>query len=144
MKKEKLSVYGGFDKDGKMTNDPEAILASRRPMPVGYWKGAGLSLLLDILAAILSGGLSTQEISKKEAEYGLSQVFVAIDQAKLPNHSAIPSLIGNIIADYKRSVPQDAFTSITYPGERVLRTRETNLEKGIPVLQQVWNDILKL
>jgi 3-dehydro-L-gulonate 2-dehydrogenase len=144
MKKEKLPVHGGFDKDGNITNDPVDILASRRPIPVGYWKGAGLSLLLDILAAILSGGLSTQEISKREAEYGLSQVFVAIDMAKLPGHSVIPMLIENVITDYKQSIPRDAFTSITYPGERVLQTRERNLNKGIPVMQQVWEDILQL
>ena len=144
MKKEKLSTYGGFDSDGNITNDPAAILATRRPLPVGYWKGAGLSLLLDLLAAILSGGLSTQEISKREVEYGLSQVFVAIDIKRLPGHSVIPKLIDDVITDYKQSIPKDAFTSITYPGERVLQIRKQNLEKGIPVMQQVWDEILKL
>ena len=144
MKKEKLSMYGGFDREGNITDDPAVILASRRPLPVGYWKGAGLSLLLDILATILSGGLSTHEISKREVEYGLSQLFVAIDIKRLPQHSAIPKIIDNVITDYKQSVPQDAITSITYPGERVLQTRQRNLEKGIPVMQQVWNEILKL
>ena len=144
MKKEKLSMYGGFDSDGNITDDPAAILASKRPLPVGYWKGAGLSLLLDILAAVLSGGLSTHEISKREVEYGLSQVFVAIDIKKLPQHSVIPKIIDKVIADYRKSVPQDAITSITYPGERVLHTRKRNQEKGIPVMEQVWNEILKL
>jgi 3-dehydro-L-gulonate 2-dehydrogenase len=144
LKKEKLSVTGGFDNDGKLTSDPAAILASKRPVPVGYWKGAGLSLLLDILAAVLSNGLSTHQISKKEAEYGLSQVFVSIDIKKLPHHSAVQGIIDNIIEDYKQSILQDGSSSITYPGERVLRTRKQNLEKGIPVMQQVWNEILKL
>jgi 3-dehydro-L-gulonate 2-dehydrogenase len=144
MKKEKLPVYGGFDIDGNITNDPAAILASRRPIPVGYWKGAGLSLLLDLLATILSGGLSTHAISKREVEYGLSQVFVAIDIKRLPDHSVIPKLIEEVVTDYKQSMPQDTVTSITYPGERVLMTRKRNLEKGIPVMQQVWNEILKL
>lgn len=144
MKNEKLIVNGGFDTNGIITDDPAAILASRRPIPVGYWKGAGLSLLLDILAAILSGGLSTHEVSKRQVEYGLSQVFIAINVAKLPGHSIIPSLIENIVTDYKQSVPQDAFTSITYPGERVLSTRNRNSEKGIPVMQLVWDEILKL
>src|SRR5687768_617176 len=143
MKKEKLSMYGGFDREGNITDDPAVILASKRPIPVGYWKGAGLSLLLDILATILSGGLATHEISKREVEYGLSQLFVAIDIKRLPQHSAIPTIIDNVITDYKQSVPQDAITSITYPGERVLQTRQRNLEKGIPVMQQVWNEILK-
>jgi 3-dehydro-L-gulonate 2-dehydrogenase len=113
-------------------------------VPIGYWKGAGLSLLLDILAAVLSGGLSTNEISKQEAEYGLSQVFISINLKKLSHHSSVPAIIENIIADYKQSVPQDGNSSITYPGERVLRTRKQNLEKGIPVMPEVWNQILKL
>ena len=144
MKNEKLSVFGGFDSQGNITNDPAAILASKRPIPVGYWKGTGLSLLLDILAAILSGGLSTKEISKQESEYGLSQVFISIDIKNLAHHSVIPKLIDEVITDYKQSIPQDEFTSITYPGERVLQTRERNLKKGIPVMRQVWDTILKL
>lgn len=143
MKNEKLPVYGGFDNDGNMSDDPVAILASKRPLPVGYWKGAGLSLLLDILATILSGGLSTQQVSKMEVEYGLSQVFIAMDIKSLSNHSAIPNLIEGVISDYKRSVPQDAVTSISYPGERIVRTRERNLSNGIPVMQEVWDTILK-
>jgi 3-dehydro-L-gulonate 2-dehydrogenase len=144
MKKEKLAVFGGFDSNGNISHDPAAILASKRPLPVGYWKGAGLSLLLDILATILSAGLSTQQISERKVEYGLSQVFVAIDVKGLPNHSAIPNLIEEVIADYKQSVPKDALTSIAYPGERIVRTREKNLSNGIPVMQQVWDAILKL
>ena len=104
MKNEKLSVNGGFDKDGMLTYDPAEILATRRPLPVGYWKGAGLALLLDLLATILSGGLSTHEISGKEVEHGLSQVFIAIDISKLGDHSAIAAVIENIISDYHQSV----------------------------------------
>ncbi len=144
LKNEKLSVTGGFDSEGNLTNDPAGILKSKRPVPVGYWKGAGLSLLLDILAAVLSGGLSTHEISKREAEYGLSQVFISINLKKLPHHSSIPGIIENIINDYKQSIPQDSKTVITFPGERVLRTRKQNLENGIPVMPEVWNQILKL
>ena len=144
MKHEKLSVYGGFDKSGNITSDPVAILESRRPIPVGYWKGAGLSLLLDILATILSGGSATHAVSQREVEYGLSQVFVTIKISMLPNHSAIPGLIKNILDDYKQSLPQDKKTSISYPGERVLQTREKNKAQGIPVVQQVWNEIEKL
>jgi 3-dehydro-L-gulonate 2-dehydrogenase len=144
LKNEKLSVTGGFDSDGNLTNDPAAILKSKRPVPIGYWKGAGLSLLLDILAATLSGGLSTHEISKKETEYSLSQVFIAINLKKMPHYSSVPAIIENIIADYKQSMPQGGNSVITYPGERVLRTRKQNLEQGIPVIREVWDQILKL
>ena len=144
MKNEKLSVAGGYDKDGNLTDDPNLILESWRSIPVGYWKGAGLSLLLDILAAILSGGLSTHEVTKENVEYGVSQVFIAIDIAKLGNHSSISMVLENIIMDYHQSVPIGDDAHITFPGERVLNTRQKNLIQGIPVMKTVWDEILAL
>ena len=144
LKNEQLSVPGGYDKAGNLSQDPKAILDTWRSLPIGYWKGAGLSLLLDILAAVLSAGLSTQEISKEPTEYRLSQVFIAIDLQRLGNHSSIATLIENIIADYHQSIPTDAGKKILFPGERVLETRTKNLKQGIPVLQKVWDEILAL
>ena len=143
MKNEQLPVHGGFDKNGELTNDPSSIIDTQRVLPAGYWKGAGLSLLLDVLSAVLSGGLSTHKISKQESEHGLSQVFIAIDLRQLRNFSSIESCIANIIWDYKNSIPE-AGKEIVYPGERVLRTREANLNDGIPVLKKVWTEIQKL
>jgi 3-dehydro-L-gulonate 2-dehydrogenase len=133
-------VYGGFDTNGQLTTDPGAIRASRRPLPIGYWKGAGLSLLLDILAAVLSGGLSVHEIAQQKSEMSVSQVFIAIDTKKLGNHSAIAQVVNNIITDYHQSMPENN-KSITFPGERVLQTRQRNLANGIPVLKEVWNTV---
>lgn len=144
MKNEKLSVNGGFDKEGKLTNNPSAILATRRPLPVGYWKGAGLAMLLDLLATVLSGGLATHEISKKEVEHGLSQVFIAIDISKLRSHSAIAAVVENIVSDYHRSVLTGGSKKILYPGERVLATRKNNLANGIPVAKKIWDEIIRL
>lgn len=144
MKNETLPVYGGFNKAGVLTNDPSEILSSNRVLPVGYWKGTGLALLLDLLATILSGGLSTHEISKQEAECGLSQVFIAIYISKLGDHSAIAGVIENIIIDYHQSVSSDESKKILYPGERVLQTRKNNLVNGIPVMKKVWDEIIRL
>ncbi len=144
LKNEKLKVPGGYDKDGNLTDDPNLILESWRSIPVGYWKGAGLSILLDILAAVLSGGWSTHEISESKVEYGVSQVFIAIEIQKLGNHSSISQIIENIINDYHQSVAIDDSQKITFPGERVLQTRQKNLANGVPVLKSVWEEILDL
>jgi len=141
LKNEMLPVNAGFDKNGTLTNDPTAILASRRLLPTGYWKGTGLALLLDILSTILAGGQSTFEISKEKAEHGLSQVFIAIDITKLNNQSFIATAVENIISDYHQSLPIDGSKKTTYPGERVLKTRQKNLSEGIPVQKKVWDII---
>ena len=141
MKGEQLSVYGGYDQQGQLTRDPSAILATSRTVPIGYWKGAGLSLLLDIVGALLSGGLAVHEISRQKVEKGLSQVFLAIDLRQLHNFRGIEACLHHIIQDYKQSVAEK---EVLYPGERVLRSRRQNREKGIPVLRKVWDDVLAL
>jgi 3-dehydro-L-gulonate 2-dehydrogenase len=139
MKHEKLPVKAGFDETGMLTDDPASILATRRLLPTGYWKGSGLALLLDLLSTVLSGGMSTQTISKENVEYGLSQVFIAISLSQLPNHSAISGTVKNIIADYLGSIPQDDRKKVSFPGERVLRIRKENSIHGIPVQRKVWD-----
>ena len=144
MEKKELPFPGGFDQVGNLTTNPSQILETRRALPIGYWKGAGLSLLLDILATVLSAGRSTKELSKLEAEYGVSQVFIAIDTKKLSNVPAIQNTVEEIISDVKNSEPDENQSAIRYPGERVLATRKENLDNGIPVIQKFWEEILEM
>jgi 3-dehydro-L-gulonate 2-dehydrogenase len=140
----KLPFPGGFDGEGRLSDEPAAILESWRALPIGYWKGAGLSLLLDILATILSAGSSTHQLSKREAEYGVSQVYIAIDLKKLSNYPAMDRAVSDIIDDLKKSVPDGQDTAIRYPGEKIVLTRDENLQNGIPVSKKVWDEITLL
>jgi 3-dehydro-L-gulonate 2-dehydrogenase len=141
LKQEKLPTAGGYDLEGNLTDDPVKIAESRRVLPIGFWKGAGMSLLLDILATILSGGLSTSEITKLPVEYSMSQVFIAIDISKLSHASTIQRSIQQIIADYHQSVPASEKDHIRYPGENIAKIKMGNMEHGIPVSIKVWNEI---
>jgi 3-dehydro-L-gulonate 2-dehydrogenase len=138
-KGKKLSVIGGFDTRGELTTDPEEILKTNRALPIGYWKGAGLSLLLDILGTILSGGLSVKQISQQSSEINVSQVFIAIDISKLKNFSTINETVKNIIDDYHSS--PDGVNQVVFPGERVLALRLENSKNGIPVFKNIWDEI---
>ena len=125
---EPLPVDGGFDAAGNLTRDPAAIEASQRPLPIGYWKGSGLSLVLDMIAALLSGGAATHQIpADPERETGVSQVFLAF--ASPPG--------SNLISD---SIVQ-SLGGVRYPGEQTLHTRAVNLSLGVPVDPDVWQEI---
>ncbi|WP_174819864.1 3-dehydro-L-gulonate 2-dehydrogenase [Paenibacillus koleovorans] len=139
-----LPYDGGYDEDGQLTRDPAAIAKSRRPLPIGYWKGSGLALMLDLIAVMLSGGLSTQDIGKLENEHSVSQIFLAFDYEKLPEHSALQQRVNGILNDMKSSLPIEESGRIRYPGESILTTRETNRRLGIPVDETIWDKIAAL
>jgi 3-dehydro-L-gulonate 2-dehydrogenase len=142
MRGEQLPVDGGFDSAGNLTRDPAAIEASQRPLPIGYWKGSGLALLLDMVAALLSGGRATHQIEPiPERETDLSQVFIAINPASPA--SASTNIADEIIA-YLHATPSAPGKSVRYPGERVLETRKQNLAEGIPVDPRIWREVQAL
>jgi 3-dehydro-L-gulonate 2-dehydrogenase len=144
MRGESLPVDGGFDADGKLTRDPAAIELSNRPLPIGFWKGSGLALMLDLLAVLLSGGKATHQITADpDRETLLSQVFMAFDPSQLdrtPQKTDTSPVVDGIL-DFFRLPRRADGTLLRYPGQRVLSTRNDNLANGIPVDSSIWRQL---
>jgi 3-dehydro-L-gulonate 2-dehydrogenase len=134
-----LPVPGGYDDQGALTTNPRAVRASRRTLPIGYWKGSGLSLVLDLLTAGLSGGQSVGSVTDSGKEYRLSQFFLCIDATYLD-----ASVVDGIIDYTKTANPLGEGSSVSYPGERTQATRIKNQRDGIPVNETAWKTLLEL
>jgi 3-dehydro-L-gulonate 2-dehydrogenase len=140
---EQLSVDGGFDAQGRLTRDPAAIEATQRLLPIGYWKGSGLSVVLDMIAAMLSLGNATHQIATDPLrETGLSQVFVAIHPAALGDASRMDAIADEIVASVGCAKPAEDGRPVRYPGENTLRLREENMLLGLPIEAAMWDQIL--
>jgi 3-dehydro-L-gulonate 2-dehydrogenase len=141
---ELLPVEGGYGADGRLTRDPAAIEASKRALPIGYWKGSGLSLVLDMMAAMLSGGHATHQLSSDTLrESGVSQVFLAINLPTV-DEEGFADRISQDIVESLQSASDSAGGHVRYPGEQTLNTRRENLEKGIPVEPSIWQQVLAM
>jgi 3-dehydro-L-gulonate 2-dehydrogenase len=135
---ELLPVPGGYDQGGELTRDAGAIEASRRPLPIGFWKGSGLAIVLDIVATVLADGRATHEISRDPLhETDLSQVFIAINPDPLGNEAlaAVERIIDDLHA------PSRDGSAPKFPGERTLDTRRRNMTDGIPVDAEIWEAV---
>lgn len=129
---ESLPVDGGYDGEGNLTRNAGAIEETGRVLPIGFWKGSGLSLVLDMIAAGLSGGKATHQVpADPELETGISQVFIAIA-------GDLGDTAERIIEDLR------SLNGTRYPGERTLAIRKENMAKGIPVGREVWEQIIAL
>lgn len=138
-KEQQLPFEGGYDEEGKLTKDPYSIRKSMRPLPIGFWKGSGLALMLDIVLVALSGGNSTKRITETGADTGVTQCFIAIHK-----EDYFPQLIEEILSFTRSSSLMEGFNEIRYPGERVLATRLKNLKDGIPVNEKKWQQLLAM
>jgi len=134
-----LPVPGGYNAAGELTTDPAAIEASKRALAIGYWKGSGLSLVLDMLAAMLSGGLASHQIPRDSTrESGVSQMFLAIDPSSVAASADLDRIAGGILESLRAAIPVDPARPVRYPGQQTLRLREENLRLGVPVTPEVW------
>jgi 3-dehydro-L-gulonate 2-dehydrogenase len=142
---ELLPVDGGFDEEGNLTRDPGAIERSWRPLPVGYWKGSGLSIVLDMMAAMLSLGKATHQISHDPVfESGISQMFLAINPECLGPGPKLAEIADGIVASLHNSKPAEEGKRVRYPGEETLRMRAENQRLGLPIEAAVWAEILSM
>ena len=139
---ELLPVKGGFDVDGKLTRDPEAIERSQRLLPIGFWKGSGLAVMLDLIAAMTSMGKATHQIANDSLrETGLSQVFIAIDPRTLGDRERINLIADEVINSLHMSQTADEHKPVRYPGENTIRLRDENRKLGLPIDDSVWAEI---
>ena len=144
LKGQQLPVPGGYDSSGNLTTDPGEIEKTWRVLPMGYWKGSGISIALDLIATVLTNANSVSKIGTFDDEVGLSQVMIAIDPGRFQDTGVTDRIVDEILADIKSSEPVKEGGEVFYPGEIELNTREENRKNGIPVVDQVWDTICSL
>lgn len=97
------------DADGAPTTDPEAALAGSLCSTGGY-KGWGLGLMVEIMAAGLAGGTPSRDVKPLKAPEGaphdLGHCFVLIDPGVRPDfHAMVAGLAGAVSQDDGARVP---------------------------------------
>ncbi len=142
---EMLPVDGGFDRDGNLTRDPAAIEKSWRPLPIGYWKGSGLSVVLDMIAAMMALGQATHEIANDPLiETGVSQMFVTMNPEAFGPSPRAAQIADEVVASLHDCAVAAHHARVRYPGEQTLRLRAENMHLGLPVEPEVWDQILAM
>ncbi len=120
----------GVDRNGDPTTDPKAILAGGALLPFGGYKGAALAMMVEILAAALTGGQFSFEVDwsgHPGAETPMTgELVILIDpEAGAGVHflDRVETLVGRI-----RDAGQERL-----PGDRRYRLRRQAEQFGIPV-----------
>jgi len=133
----KVPLGWGVDEQGRPTDDPAAILKSRRLVPTGQHKGSGLALMIDILTGILSGGMFCGELLGEAKGMphatAYAQAFLAIDIASFLPLEVFKQRVDELVAYVKGGPPAEGFSEINVPGERSWRERALREKAGIPL-----------
>lgn len=126
-----------LDADGNPTTDPDAAMKGSM-MPIGGAKGASLALMVEILAAALTGSAFGWEASSFFDAHGgppnVGQTLLALDPEKLSG-GAFASRMGALLA----AIAQEP--GVRLPGERRLAARAKAAKDGVTVAAPLHAEI---
>jgi LDH2 family malate/lactate/ureidoglycolate dehydrogenase len=132
----------GLDSSGRQTHDPAAILASRKFLPMGGHKGAGLALMIEMLTGALAGAQLGFEIFRQDRsglDPGSSKVFIALDIKSFVAPERFEQRMAELLTYLHESA--DPGQETLYPGERGWRTRDRYLAEGIPIHSEIVSQL---
>ncbi len=119
-----------FDKEGKPTTDPKALLAGGSVGPLGGAKGYGLALIVDLLAAGLTGASFSYQASPFGNNEGgppdVGQLFIALSP-KLTGGEAMAGRLEELVSAV------EAQPGARLPGDKRHEARRKAERDGVDV-----------
>jgi len=132
---EKLPEGLALDAQGVPTTDPNAMIADGALLPFGGHKGHNIAIMIEILAAALTGGRFGFEDTSKSfpgAETShAGQLIILID----PSHTAGEGFLGRVEMLFAH-LHESGATRL--PGERRLAARAKSMRDGITIDSDVY------
>lgn len=140
-----LPVVGGFDDDGNLTTDPHVLWKNKRLLPMGFWKGSSMSIVLDMLLTALSGGYSVPALTEDmKAEFGVSQLLIAIDLNKTMPADALQHEMKRIRDYVLASEPAETGKVMVAGAEIQAFIDKHKKQGGIEIHDEIWQKIIQL
>lgn len=122
---------------GEPLTDP-AQSAAGVLLPIGGYKGAGLALLLGLLAGTLNGAAVGSEIvdfnADDSSQANTGHFILALDIARFGDPSAFASGMNRHLGELRESARLPGTEAIRLPGDERARRRVQRAEQGIPLL----------
>jgi L-2-hydroxycarboxylate dehydrogenase (NAD+) len=142
---EPIPLGWALDKDGKATTDAKAGYEGV-VLPFGGVKGSGLSLMMEILAGVVSGAKFGGQVGNQYFDFenpqNVGHCFIAIRPDLFMSMDDYGSRMGELAARAKACDKAEGFDEILLPGEPELRMAAKRGASGIPLDAQELGELV--
>ena len=141
---EQIPFGWATDCDGRPTTDPQ-VGFNGFLLPVGEHKGFGLSLLVDILCGVITGG-SFQHQLKSMYRYpndpsNTAHLMIVINPLALISKEQMKERMSDFIRTVKESPMWDPDSEMLLPGEIEYRKEQERRRDGIPIPAALYDEL---
>lgn len=133
----------GLNAQGEATDDPSEVLAGVT-LPIGLHKGAGLTIMVEMLSGMLAGGTFVHGGRPEDAALEMdtySQCCIAIDVQRFLPLDEVKQRVAAYVAAIKQRPVSPGTAELLAPGERAYRSFEACRERGVPIEDDVWAEL---
>jgi LDH2 family malate/lactate/ureidoglycolate dehydrogenase len=132
---ESIPLGYALDAQGRPTTDPKAALAGV-VLPIGGYKGSGLSMLMDILGGLISGAAFAGGVADQYKAYDRPQnvghFFLALRPDLFIPEAEYRDRMDTLIERVRACPKAEGFDEILIPGEPEARLEAQHRRRGIP------------
>ena len=142
---ESIPEHWAVDSQGRTTMDASEVHALR---PAAGPKGYGLGLTVDLLSGVLSDSEPSINVGNLYGDYDepmqVGHFFGAVDVSFFRDVKAYEADIEAYIEKLKCIETESGVDEVMLPGEIEARTMEQNLERGVPIIDGVAENLRML
>ncbi len=121
--------------DGRTTTDPSSAMDG--PMlPIGEYKGYGLSLVTDILSGVMTGALFAGAVFQDDQNYDVGHMMLAINPGVFMPLDQFEDRLESFVAEVKSAPPIEPGQVVRVPGEVEYERMAERRKNGIPVSRE--------
>ncbi len=120
---------------------PERIKLAGALLPFGGYKGYGLGLVVDLLAGVLTGAGSSQDMTSGWLTNGVFMMALKIDN--FVPLGDFKDRVDRLVKSIKESPKAEGFEEILIPGEPESNERERRLRDGVPISEKAWQPLMQ-
>lgn len=132
----KIPLTWALDKNGEPTDDPAIALDGGLIQPLGGYKGYGLSLMVDILTGVLTGGAFANHLpawNEKAQPQRCGHLLAAVRIEAFIDYNDFCERIDELITTIKHSPLAASSDRIYVPGEIEHDAEQQRRAEGIPL-----------
>lgn len=118
--------------EGERTTVPSAAMEGPL-LPVGDYKGYGLSLITDVLTGVMTGSLFGGSVFQDDRNYDVGHTMIAIDPEAFLPRGEFAARLERLIDEVRSAPPIDADQPVQLPGEAEQKLARQRKADGIPV-----------
>lgn len=128
---EPIPLGWALDRDGQPTTDPAAALDGGTMVPAGGYKGVGLALIVELLAAWATGASLSIDASSFADNTGgpprTGQFFIGLDVGTTTGNADAPARLARLLEAVSTQ------PGVRLPGDRRLAARTRTASQGIAI-----------